>query len=70
MDHGDPEMMIYDEIKKTPKFVSFKDHEPARIETVRVTGSGKGEPHETDVNFTIRYKWNPVIGDKFSSRHG
>ena len=70
MEYGDPEMLIFDEIKKAPKYASFKDHEQARVETIWINGMGKGEPNETDVNFTIWYKWNPVIGDKFSSWHG
>jgi hypothetical protein len=29
MNFGDPEMCLYDEIKKGPKYTSFKDHEKA-----------------------------------------
>lgn len=55
MNYGDPELLIYDEIKKAPKYASFKDHEKARVETIRVNGMGKGDPNETDINFTVRY---------------
>jgi len=70
LNYGDPELCLFDEIKKAPKFVSFKDHEQAWLESVRLIGMNKGEPNETDVNYTVRYSWNPVIGDKFSSWHG
>lgn len=61
-------MCVYDTVLGKPKYTSFKDSEPARVESIRVMGDEKG----TNVNlgYTIRYSRNPVIGDKFSSRHG
>jgi DNA-directed RNA polymerase I subunit RPA2 len=50
--------------------MSFKDNEPARVETVRLMGDEKGSSNNVNYGYTIRYSRNPVIGDKFSSRHG
>jgi DNA-directed RNA polymerase I subunit RPA2 len=52
------------------KFTNFKDSEAARVETVRLMGDEKGLPNSVNIGYTIRYPRNPVIGDKFSSRHG
>ena len=62
--------------------IKHKDHEQAYIETVRVLGSGGsvkskgsvgasgGGSRLRKISITLRYKRNPIIGDKFSSRHG
>ena len=48
----------------------YKDSEDAFIEEVRVIGSETGsEPLQT-VSIKLRIPRSPVIGDKFSSRHG
>ncbi|KAK4170277.1 putative DNA-directed RNA polymerase I subunit RPA2 [Cladorrhinum sp. PSN259] len=48
----------------------YKDSEDAFIEEVRVIGSDTGnEPLQT-VSIKLRVPRSPVIGDKFSSRHG
>ncbi|KAL2158077.1 hypothetical protein VTH06DRAFT_4887 [Thermothelomyces fergusii] len=48
----------------------YKDAEDAFIEEVRVIGSDSGtEPLQT-VSIKLRIPRSPVIGDKFSSRHG
>ena len=69
MEHGDVELCTYDKTLARPKMQSFKDHEPARVETVRLFGDEK-DPKSVSVGYTLRYGRNPVIGDKFSSRHG
>ena len=33
-------------------------------------GDEKGQANNVSLGYTIRYPRNPVIGDKFSSRHG
>ncbi|AEO70457.1 05080757-f4b0-47a4-a1ea-506a56be8cc7 [Thermothielavioides terrestris] len=48
----------------------YKDSEDAFVEEVRVIGSDTGnEPLQT-VSIKLRVPRSPVIGDKFSSRHG
>jgi DNA-directed RNA polymerase I subunit RPA2 len=69
MEHGDAELCTYDETLARPKMASFKDHESARIESIRLFGNEK-DPKVASVGYTLRYGRNPVIGDKFSSRHG
>jgi DNA-directed RNA polymerase I subunit RPA2 len=45
----------------------YKDQEPSYVDELRVYDNSSGT---ISVNFKFRYKRNPVIGDKFSSRHG
>ena len=48
--------------------VKHKTAETAVVEHVRLLGDGKtGLPR---VSYRLRYDRRPVIGDKFSSRHG
>ena len=70
LEHGSAELCTYDTVLGKPKYTSFKDNESARIESVRVMGDEKGLPSNVSIGYTIRYQRNPVIGDKFSSRHG
>jgi DNA-directed RNA polymerase I subunit RPA2 len=63
-------LCTYDTVLGKPKYVSFKDNEPARVENVRLMGDEKGSANNVNIGYTIRYSRNPVIGDKFSSRHG
>lgn len=67
--HGEADQCIYDTVLQKPKFSSFKDNESARVENVRLMGDEK-DPSYVSLGYTIRYNRNPVIGDKFSSRHG
>jgi DNA-directed RNA polymerase I subunit RPA2 len=51
-------------------YEKYKDTEVAFIEEVRVIGSETGnEPMQT-ISIKLRIPRSPVIGDKFSSRHG
>jgi DNA-directed RNA polymerase I subunit RPA2 len=69
LEAGQPDQCIYDSVLQKPKFNSFKDNESARVENVRLMGDEK-DPSHCSLGYTIRYSRNPVIGDKFSSRHG
>ncbi|WFD41469.1 DNA-directed RNA polymerase [Malassezia psittaci] len=48
----------------------FKGDETAYVDTVRVIGSDAGDQACQRVQITFRVPRAPVIGDKFSSRHG
>lgn len=69
MGHGDAELAVFDKTLNKTKFTSFKDHEPARVENVRLFGDER-DPTKVSLGYTLRIGRNPVIGDKFSSRHG
>ncbi|MCJ1445590.1 MAG: DNA-directed RNA polymerase I subunit RPA2 [Stictis urceolatum] len=51
-------------------FHKYKDAEVAYIEEVRVIGSETGDLPCRAVSIKLRIPRSPVIGDKFSSRHG
>jgi len=70
LEHGSAEFCTYDTVLAKPKFTSYKDSEPSRIENIRIMGDEKGSASNLSFGYTIRYERNPVIGDKFSSRHG
>lgn len=69
LEQGQAEQCVYDRVQSKAKFTSYKDSEAARVESVRLMGDEK-DPSHVSVGYTIRYPRNPVIGDKFSSRHG
>ncbi|OJD32639.1 dna-directed rna polymerase i subunit rpa2 [Diplodia corticola] len=51
-------------------FEKYKDDETGFIEEVRIIGSETGAEPLQAVSIKIRIPRSPVIGDKFSSRHG
>lgn len=64
-----PEMVYYDSNKNELKKHYFKDTEKAYLEQVTLISKDTTTTN-VDVNLKYRYVRNPVIGDKFSSRHG
>jgi len=70
MQQGEPELCVYDKTLERSKFIKFKDNESARIENIRLMSDEKNTSNNVNIGYTIRYPRNPVIGDKFSSRHG
>ena len=48
--------------------IKYTEH--SLIDTIRIYGDPNIQGEEVSINFTYRYRRNPVIGDKFSSRHG
>nr|BAK00019.1 predicted protein [Hordeum vulgare subsp. vulgare] len=74
--YGEPIVCLIDVSTGNHKIISHKDHEPAYIDAVRVIGLGSSTNTKVErsnfrrVAITLRYRRNPIIGDKFSSRHG
>lgn len=48
----------------------YKDFDEAYVEQVRLCGSENGDAPLQKIHIKFRIPRNPVIGDKFSSRHG
>eukprot|EP00595_Chromulina_sp_UTEXLB2642_P003426 CAMPEP_0196768470 /NCGR_PEP_ID=MMETSP1095-20130614/42811_1 /TAXON_ID=96789 ORGANISM="Chromulina nebulosa, Strain UTEXLB2642" /NCGR_SAMPLE_ID=MMETSP1095 /ASSEMBLY_ACC=CAM_ASM_000446 /LENGTH=463 /DNA_ID=CAMNT_0042138141 /DNA_START=1104 /DNA_END=2495 /DNA_ORIENTATION=- len=69
-----PILCLLNIITKQFKIIKHKDVEPCYVQTVRIIGptsvSRDPSKHIRKVSITFRYRRNPIIGDKFSSRHG
>ncbi|KAG8865412.1 hypothetical protein FRB96_000302 [Tulasnella sp. 330] len=52
------------------QFLKYKGDETGFVDTVRLLGNDAGDSEAQQVQITIRIPRSPVIGDKFSSRHG
>ncbi|WAQ94633.1 RPA2-like protein [Mya arenaria] len=52
------------------KVVKYKNNEPAWVEHIKVLGNDTGENMRYKVAIMLRFNRNPIIGDKFASRHG
>mmetsp|Transcript_829 Transcript_829/g.1612 ORF Transcript_829/g.1612 Transcript_829/m.1612 type:complete len:1156 (-) Transcript_829:50-3517(-) len=66
---GDPIYAVKNDVNNSIKVASHKDNEPCTVEEVRALGDGSGKPMQK-LGIKFRYNRNPIIGDKFSSRHG
>ncbi|KAL3438812.1 hypothetical protein BDV09DRAFT_79028 [Aspergillus tetrazonus] len=51
-------------------FVKYKDSERAYIDSIRIMGSETGTEPAQAISVKYRIPRKPIIGDKFSSRHG
>ncbi|KIY42894.1 beta and beta-prime subunits of DNA dependent RNA-polymerase [Fistulina hepatica ATCC 64428] len=67
---NDPIAAYVDDVTKTTRFVKYHGDEVAYIDQVRLLGSDAGDSELQKVHVTLRITRSPVIGDKFSSRHG
>ena len=71
---GEPLVCYVDETTGQQHCTKHKEHETAYIQTVRVLGgTGTGTSNQQGirkVTLTLRFPRRPIIGDKFSSRHG
>lgn len=69
MKKNDVEMSYYDSSKNELKKKFFKDSEGAYLEQATLISR---DNTNTNVNLRLKYRYDrtPVIGDKFSSRHG
>jgi DNA-directed RNA polymerase I subunit RPA2 len=75
LEFGKPLCCMVDVTTGEHRIIKHKDHEKAFVETVRIIGNSKSVKSGEKVllrrvSVTLRYPRSPVIGDKFSSRHG
>ncbi|KAI4153069.1 MAG: hypothetical protein LQ340_002524 [Diploschistes diacapsis] len=66
----DPLTQTYINRDATTNLHKYKDFEPAWVEEVRLLGSESGDMPCQALSIKLRIERSPVIGDKFSSRHG
>jgi len=66
---GSVKMQYFDHALGVEKSKFYKDIEPSSIENVFIY-SEKDNKNSANANIKLRYNRNPVVGDKFSSRHG
>ncbi|KAJ3529741.1 hypothetical protein NM688_g7810 [Phlebia brevispora] len=67
---GDPIAAYVDDTTGRTKFAKYKGDETGYVDTVRLLGSDAGDSELQKIQITLRITRSPVIGDKFSSRHG
>lgn len=67
---GDPIAAYEDDTTGRTRIIKYKGDETGYIDTVRLIGGDAGDTELQKIHVTIRITRSPVIGDKFSSRHG
>jgi DNA-directed RNA polymerase I subunit RPA2 len=70
VEKGDALYCVVDEVEGRDTTGKHKEKERAYIQAVRGIGTDSGNASENKATITLRFPRNPVIGDKFSSRHG
>lgn len=64
---GTPELLLYSKEKDNTKLFLYKELESAAYDDIKLIGV---DDKDYKVSFKYRLFRNPIIGDKFSSRHG
>ncbi|KAH7909455.1 hypothetical protein BJ138DRAFT_1010789 [Hygrophoropsis aurantiaca] len=67
---SDPLAAYVDDTTGRTKFVKYKGDEEAIVDEVRLLAGDAGDTELQKLHVTLRITRSPVIGDKFSSRHG
>ena len=60
----------YDNFDGKTSYIRYKDSEDAYVDQIRLLGDDSGDQPCQAVSIKFRIPRRPVIGDKFSSRHG
>ncbi|KAI1921534.1 DNA-directed RNA polymerase I subunit RPA2 [Ophidiomyces ophidiicola] len=66
----DPAANTYLNVDKQTHFLKYKDSEAGYIDSIRILGAETGGEPCQAISVKYRIPRKPVIGDKFSSRHG
>lgn len=66
----DPSTQTLRNLDNTTHYLKYKDAEAGYIDTIRLLGTESGETPLQTISIKYRIPRRPVIGDKFSSRHG
>lgn len=69
VEKGDVIYSVFDIETQTTKLYRHESSEPAYVDEVRILDGDKDLGIQR-INVKFRYNRNPVVGDKFSSRHG
>ncbi|KAH7887491.1 hypothetical protein F5I97DRAFT_2009198 [Phlebopus sp. FC_14] len=70
LESGDPIAAYVDDTTGRTRFIKYKGDEQGIVDEVRMLGSDAGDTELQKLQVTLRITRSPVIGDKFSSRHG
>lgn len=70
IEKGDPYYCVINDVEDRDRPGKHKDTERAYVQSVRMIGNDTDNTQENKAAVTLRFNRNPVIGDKFSSRHG
>ncbi|CAN3360331.1 DNA-directed RNA polymerase I subunit Rpa135p [Diutina catenulata] len=70
VNEGDPVLAYFDDTLGKTKVKTYHSSEPAYIEEVKLLGDESGDGESQMLTVKYRVTRQPIIGDKFSSRHG
>ncbi|QBM86798.1 DNA-directed RNA polymerase I subunit RPA2 [Metschnikowia aff. pulcherrima] len=70
VEEGDPIVAYYDETLGRTKVKTYHSSEAAYIEEVKLLGDDTADQEAQNLTIKFRVTRQPLIGDKFSSRHG
>jgi DNA-directed RNA polymerase I subunit RPA2 len=70
VEEGDPIVAYFDDTLGKTKVKTYHSSEPAYIEEVKLLGADSGDQEGQQLTIKYRVTRQPLIGDKFSSRHG
>lgn len=70
VEEGDPIVAYFDDVVGKTKVKTYHSNEPAYIEEVKLLASEVGNEECQQITIKYRVTRQPLIGDKFSSRHG
>ncbi|GAB1603047.1 DNA-directed RNA polymerase I subunit RPA2 isoform X1 [Argonauta hians] len=70
LEYGSPLYSYFNQETSEQHNVYYKEKEEAYVDQIKILGNNSGTGTLTNVCIILRIVRNPIIGDKFSSRHG